>query len=175
MLAVEPEEQVRYATALLGRERNPEVVAAAVRVLGGAQDAALRPVLLAKYHYLDANGTRRDAGGMLRAAILEALRPILTREDVTLLERAATTFEFLYGEAAGDLRAAGLVVLGDVDEQLAGYHAARLLSDQHTSITSGEPAVTAVRVLAAQAQLLPLYGYVMREPPAISDVVGECL
>ncbi|MDP9351310.1 MAG: hypothetical protein M3P51_07200 [Chloroflexota bacterium] len=162
-------------TALLASERNPEVAGAAIRVLGEALNPAVRHALLAKYHYLDANGARRDPGGTLRAAILNALRPILSLEDVALLERAVTMFEFLCGEAAGDLRSAGLVLLNEVDGELAGYHAVRLLSDQHTSITSGEPAVTAVRVLATQAQLLPLYGYVMGESQGISDVISECL
>ncbi len=171
----EPDVQLQYALNLVAKERNPEVLRAAIDVLAGGQDPAVRPALLARYEYCDANGVRRDPGGTIRIAILRALRPIALPEDASVLERAVTTYEFLYGEAAGDLRAEGLLALSDLDERLAGYHAVRLLTDEYTSELSGEPALTAVRVLASQEQYLPLYSYVSRSTPGVSDVVGESL
>jgi hypothetical protein len=156
-LADRPAERAAYATRLVQQGKNPEVV------------------LAARYAFCDANGARRDPGGTLRAALLRALRPIADADDLPLLERAVTTYEFLYGEAAGDLRAAGLLTLNQVDDELAGYHAVRLLTDEHTSTMSGEPAVTAVRLLAAQRQFLPLYAYVTRAGGTIGDVTAECL
>jgi hypothetical protein len=174
-LAAAPAEQAAFAAQLLERERNPEVVLAALAVLAAAGDPAWRLALLRAYAHYDANGPRRDPGGAVRAAVLRALRPVALPEDAPLLERAAATYEFLFGEAAGDLRAAALLALAAVDAALAGYHAVRLLTDRHTSIMSGEPAVTAVRVLAAQGQLLPLYAYVSRDADGAGDVVAECL
>ena len=109
--------------------------------------------------------------------MLHALRPIAQPEDAPLLLRAAATYEFLFGEAASDLRAAGLLVLNEVDEVLAGYRAVLLLTDPYTDVMSGEPAVTAVRVLASQELLPPLYAYLLEdgERRAVADVVAECL
>ena len=152
-----------------------DLALAALAVIKEREDVRLRPALLRKYTALDADGVRRDPGGVVRTATLKALRPVALPEDVVLAERAVATYEFLYGEAAGDLRGAGLLLLNEVDPPLAGFHSVRLLDDQYTSIMSGEPAVTAARVLAAQGQVLPLYAYVMRDEPAVADVVGEGL
>lgn len=170
-----PGERAEYALKLLRSERDPEVLLAAVRALGEREDASLRPALLEKYEYCDANGARRDQGGAIRAAILHALRPVALPEDAPLFERAATTYEFLYGESTGDLRAAALLALNEADHRLAGYHAVRLLSDPYTSEMSGEPAVTAARVLESQDQLLPLYAYAAGDGPRNPEVVAEAL
>ncbi|HET8625937.1 MAG TPA: hypothetical protein VFL91_00860 [Thermomicrobiales bacterium] len=174
-LAAAPDEQVAYALRLLDRERNVEVLRAALDLLAARADPALRPAFLRRYAHHDQDGTRRDPGGTLRIAFLHALRPLARPEDAALCERAATTYEFLYGEATGDLRGAGLLVLNEVDDALAGYHAVRLLADRYTSPLSGEPALTAVRVLAAQGQLLPLYAYVTGAEQGVGDVVAESL
>lgn len=174
-LAGVPAEQAAFAARLLERERNAEVVLAALAALAGAGDPTWRPALLRAYAHYDANGPRRDPGGAVRAAILRALRPVALPEDVPLLERAATTYEFLFGEAAGDLRAVALLALDAVDAALAGYHAVRLLTDRYTSIMSGEPAVTAARVLAAQGHFLPLYAYLGRDAGVAGVAVAECL
>lgn len=174
-LAATPDEQVAYALRLLDRERNVEVLRAALDLLAARGDPALRPAFLRRYDYYDRDGVRRDPGGTLRIALLHALRPLARPEDAALLERAATTYEFLYGEATGDLRAAGLLALNEVDDTLAGYHAVRLLADKYTSPLSGEPALMAVRVLAAQGQLLPLYAYVTGAELGVGDVVAESL
>jgi len=170
-----PSERRAYALRIVESETNPELLLAALRVLGEYPDSDLRPALLVRYTYCNAKGVRRDQGGVVRAAILEVLRSVLLPEDADMLVRATTTYEFLYGEAAGDLRAAGLLALNELDETLAAYHAVRLLDDEHTSTMSGEPAVAAVRVLASQEQFLPLYGYVVRAQPGEPDVVAECL
>src|SRR5262249_34190814 len=92
--------------------------------------------------------------------------------------RAVSTYEFLPpgpSEVAAELRAVALVTLNELDGTLAGFHAVHLLTDKHTSSMSGEPAVTAARVLAAQAESLALYLYVLRHDSGISEVFGECL
>ncbi len=170
-----PDEQADYAASLLDKERNVEVVLAALAVLAAREDFRFRPVLLRKYEYCDHNGVRRDPGGNVRIAILRALRPITQHDDIPLLERAVSTYEFLYGEAASDLRAIALLLLNEVAPDLAGYHAVRLLVDEHTSTMSGEPAVTAVRVLAAQHQFPSLYALVMQNQPRPGEVLAESL
>ena len=170
-----PEQQAAAAKRLFETDKNVDVVLAALRVLELRKHPELRHILLRRYAYYDAHGVRRDPGAVLRKAILDALRAVLAFDDRALLERAATTYEFLFGEAAGDLRASALLALNDLDPIVAGYHCVRLLTDQYTSIMSGEPATTAARVLAAAQQHLPLYAYAMREEQGVADVVAECL
>jgi hypothetical protein len=174
-LAESPDEQAVYALGVVERERNVDAVVAALEVLGKRADPSHRPALLRRYAYSDRDGSRRDPAGTIRIAILRVLRPLALPEDTALFERAVLTYEYLYGEAAGDLRAAGLLALSEVDAARAGFHAVRLLTDEHTSTMSGEPALTAVRLLAAGEQSLPLYGYVLRDGPTISDVTAEAL
>ena len=72
--------------------------------------------------------------------------------------------------------ATALVALTQLDDELAGYHAARLLNDPNADEMSGEPGLTAARALASLGLLPPLYAYAMREDAAVSaDVVSECL
>ncbi len=141
-----------------------------------AQDE--RAVLAALYAYYDADPYKRDTGAYVRAAVLRALRPVVRPADTPLLERALLTYEFPPPgrvEGAAHLRAAALLTLIEVDPKLAGYHAARLLGDEYNSPMSGEPGVTAVRVLAAQEQWLPLYSCITGAAGARSEVVSECL
>lgn len=174
-LAGSPAEQFTFALRLVEKERNPDAVIAAAAVLEEAADERARPVLLARYAACERDGARRDPGGAIRIGLLRALTSVAWPDDASLFARAATTYEFRFGEVAGDLRAAGLLALSQVDAALAGFHGVRLLHDEHTSRMSGEPAVTAVRVLAAVGQPLPLYSCVLREGNLTGEVVGECL
>ncbi len=182
--------QIDYALELAETESRQDVVEAALEVLAAADDPRARPVLLDRFAAL-ADGEGSDAGCYLRVAFARALRYLARRDDAPVLERGVWTYEYMppfappdYGEVAAGLRSVALVTLNEVDESLAGYHAARLLVDSRTSHMSGEPAVTAAQALAAQGQLLPLYGYVTQGEPArrgepaeqgIPEVVGECL
>jgi len=188
-LADQPDEYIHYAMELLDQERGNQVVSAALAAVTATAPPGARPVLLRLYDYYDAAGVKRDAGGHLRTAILSALLPIAHPADWTLAEHATKTYEFLppkHEESATGLRAAGLVLLNNLDPVLASYHCVRLLIDPHTSHMSGEPAVSAVRLLAKQVSplpyqghLLPLYVYVLdsllgsRE--SVPEAVGECL
>ena len=168
-------EQLTFALRLVEKERNPETVIEALTVIERAAEDRARPVLFARYDALDRDGARSDPGGAIRIALLRALRPGARSDDAPLFARAATTYEHRFGEVAGDLRAAGLLALSEVDPTLAGFYAVRLLHDPHTSPMSGEPAATAARVLADLGQPLPLYACVIRDAGVPSEVVGECL
>ena len=97
-----------------------------------------------------------------------------------MLERATAAHEYLPPgpqEVACGLRAAALVTLAHLDERLAGFHAVRLIADPDplTPSMSGEPALTAVRVLAAQDQLTVLYGWLASAGPKAPEPVAEAL
>ncbi len=178
-LTATPEAQLDYALALLATEFRQDLIDEALAVLATApEDARARAALLEAYARFEGASSRGDQGCYGRMALLRALRPLARREDAALLAHAASTYEFLppgRSEVAAGLRSTALVVLNDVDEQLAAYHAVRLLTDQHTSPLSGEPAITAAQTLAAQGQYLPLYAYAVRTDATTPEIVAECL
>jgi hypothetical protein len=178
-LSASPEIQVDYALTLIASELRQDIVEEALAVLATAPgDARVRPALLEAYSRFESGSGRGDQGCYGRMALLRALRPLARREDAALLAHEASTYEFLppgRSEVAASLRSTALVVLNDVDEQLAAYHAVRLLTDQHTSPLSGEPAITAAQTLAMQGQYLPLYGYAVRTDATSPEIVAECL
>ncbi len=170
--------QTRLAIEIVAGEKDTRAVRAALTVLVERPTLEARPALVARFEHLMADGVKRDAGAYLRAAILTALRSVALPEDAPMLERAARTYEFLpptRSEEAHQLRSGALVVLNEIEPKLAGLHAVRLLADAHTSRLSGEPALTAARLLAAQEQILPLYYYALHQPAPQSEVLAECL
>jgi len=188
-LQASPTDQAAYALALLQEQgtskrgkpsaRVRELVGAALRVLTNVPTPEARPTLLDLYARYAARGETLDPGAYLRAATLEALRPALQPDDVPLLTAAVTTYEFLppqFQEEAVPLRATALIGLNELDDQAARFHAVRLLADEYTEPMSGEPALTAVRVLGTQGETLPLYYYVM-QPAAqtLPELAAECL
>lgn len=177
-LASSPTEQTSYALSLVETERMIDVVLAALQVITENPSAAARPVLLRKYAYLDADGIKRDPGGYVRTQILRALRRVARADDLPLLERAATTYEFMppaRSEVASEIRSNAVVAMNELDSELASFHCVRLLADSYTSRMSGEPALSAARILASQLQVLPLYQYVVSPTPGVPEVVSEAL
>jgi hypothetical protein len=167
------EAQVELGLVLLGRAGNPEAIATAVGALGDSADPRIRQVIAQKYATLNAQLRRRDSGCFQRTALVRALRGRATTDDIALIETALWTQEIVGRfDAATALRAAALITLNDVDPALAGFHAVRLLTDAHEM--SGEPAVTAARLLAMREELLPLYGLVA-SGSGTPEVQGECL
>src|SRR5437588_7558751 len=87
---------------------------------------------------------RRAPGGFARTILRWALRHVTRQDDVGLLERAVTTYEFMPpftgptgGEVAAGLHSVALVTLNEIDETLTGYHGVRLRVDQYTSPMPG--------------------------------------
>ncbi len=147
-------------TETLDPKRRRDALMAALKGLVNTPDPAARPALRELYAYYDHDGPKRDAGAYMRRQVVDALRPIAVGEDTALLAGACETYERLppaFTEEAGLLRGGGLLALADVDGTLAEFHATRLLTDLHTDRMSGEPAVTAARVLANLSAWLPLY------------------
>ncbi len=177
-LANEPAARAALALELATSEKRLDILLPALKILAAQPEQEYRSVLIERYGYFDADGVKRDQGCHTRSTILDALRPIALQDDVGLLERAALTYEFLpphRSEVAAGLRAAGLMCLFEIDHELATWHAVRLLQDPYTAPMSGEPALTAVRVLASCGKVLPLYQLACQAGDHIPDVVAECL
>lgn len=162
--------------ALLARARTAEAVTAALSVIS-AGNPRLREAILERYQNIGADPRRLDADGAIRAALLRGLRACALGADVGLMEEAVQTYEFgtrgQHAEMACNLRAAGLLTLADLDERLAAFHATRLLADQFTAKGSREPALTAVRLLAATGHQLTLYTHLLVGAP-IGEEAAEC-
>jgi hypothetical protein len=167
------DQEVELGMALLARAKNPEAIASAVGMLGESADPRIRHAIAQKYETLNAEPRRRDSGCFQRTALVRALRGRATTDDIALLETALWTVEIIGRfDAASELRAAALVTLNEVDSSLACFHGVRLLTDAHEM--SGEPAVTAARLLTMREQLLPLYGLVAGGG-GMPEVRAECL
>jgi hypothetical protein len=152
--------QAEVAGRLLDPKQRRDMLLAALKALAQEPTPAARRAIVQLYEYYAANGPKRDPGAYMRRAAIDALRPIAGAEEVELLALAAQTFERLppgFREEAGLLRAGAIIALSEVDAQLAGFHASRLLLDPNTEAMSGEPALTAARVLANLSAWLPLY------------------
>jgi hypothetical protein len=164
------------ALAMLARASSVNAITAALEALPDG-DQRVREAILARYARLAANPKKLDPGGALRTALLRGLRSCARLDDRPLLEAAAHTYEFGFGgkeaELAANLRAAALIGLADLDPRLAGFHAARLLADQHKASGTHEPGLTAVRVLAMLGDQLTVYLHLREGAPA-GEEAAEC-
>lgn len=165
-LSDDPVARADYATTLLQPKFGLEVVRAALRVLVARPHLPARLALVRLFEHYATQGVTRDPGTYVRSEILRALRPIFEPSDIGVLEQALMTYEFpapAFKEEAALLRSGALVTMAEIDDVRARFHATRLLADPLTDPMSGEPALTAITVLAAQGELLPLYFYVTQE------------
>jgi hypothetical protein len=178
-LASDPNAQSDFAVSLLQSRQKRDVLLAALKVLARSPNSAAREPIRQLFEHFSADGRKRDPGAFMRRAVLDAWRPVALPADVPLLLQAVNTYEFLppgFKEDAILLRTGALLILNELDDTLAGFQATRLLVDGFSDPMSGEPALTAVRVLASQEQLLPLYLYAIQaNDAAIPEVVSECL
>ncbi|MEZ4712607.1 MAG: hypothetical protein R3A44_35795 [Caldilineaceae bacterium] len=187
-LAMSPDKQAEYAVELLQEVNDAkrgkligerETIQAALRVLANHPTEAARDVLMTVYARFAENGPLYDAGAYARSLILAALRPTLFQADLPLMIAAVETYEFpppQFKEEAAPLRATALVAINELDDFVARFHATRLLADEHTDRMSGEPALSAIRVLGSQGELLPLYYYVMQPTTqTLPELVAESL
>jgi HEAT repeat protein len=178
-LVGEAQAQAACAIALLKPRQRPDVLLAALQVLEDVAVPEAREPLLDLYKHYAAGGPQRDPGGNMRRAVLDTLRPIAQPADVPLLLDAVSTYEFVpprFQDDAGPLRASALLVLNDLDDTLPRHHTARMLVDRHAQEMSGEPALTAVRVLDSLYEHIPLYLVAMQAAGStLPEVVSECL
>ncbi len=173
-LADTPTAQLELARHFVATSGNLELLRTALAVIEEAADPDSRSVLHDAYQRLEVHPERNDSGGFIRAAIVRALRPIVHPDDAPLLQRALVTYQMVgMYETAAELRGAALMAMNDLDPDLAALYAARFLQDPQNG-NSGEPALSAVRLLVAQQQLAPVFAYAAW-PAANSQVMGEAL
>jgi xanthosine utilization system XapX-like protein len=171
--------QGAFAATLLAGQYGKDVMQAALAVLAENPDPAAREPILSLFARYSADKGVRDQGAYFRRGLLDALRPVAERADAELLAQAACRYEYWPPDFAEDavlLRTSALVALAGVDEDLARFHAARLLVDPYVQPMSGEPALTAARVLGVLGEQTVLWSYIFAEdPPRFPEVTAECL
>ncbi len=177
-LSGQREAQAAYALELLVPKYGLEIVRTAVGVLEKNPLTEARDKLRDLYWYYTENRGTRDPAAYTRSAILKALRQVMGMDDTELVVNAVCTYEFLppeFSEEASLLRSTAIVLLAELDTQQATYFAVRLLADGYTEAMSGQPALTAARVLAALGEIIPLYYYASQTSGTHPEVISECL
>jgi hypothetical protein len=170
-LALDPAAQLSLALDYVAHSSNLEILRRALAIIKSAADPKARPILHRAYDRSDA---KSDSGGFIRALIVRALRPIAHPDDQPILERALLTYQMVgMYDTAGELRSAALMNLNDINPDLAALHAARFLTDPQNG-NSGEPALSALRILAAQQNLPPVFAFAIWRQGS-SDLNGEAL
>jgi hypothetical protein len=186
-LADQPEAASALAVTILEGNHGKDVLMAALKVLAEYPIAAARPVLHKLYDRYSRDKGKHDQGGYFRRAVLDAARTVARPADAGWLAQACETYEFWPPDFAEDavlIRAAALLALVEVDNEQACYHAVRLLVDPFTARMTGEPAVSAARVLGALGETAPLYLLACQNMPhdraagvvtIFPEVTAECL
>jgi hypothetical protein len=121
----------------------------------GARDAVRR-----LYLQLDEDGAKRDQGATQRSAIVRYLMEHPHPGDADIAARASERVEIMFGEdVTYGLRALGLRLLARVSPDAMPYYAVELLDppEGHQPRDDGEPATTAIRLLAGTGHLALLY------------------
>ena len=126
-------------------------------------DDSHRHALREKYLRFHADG-KRDKAGLLRESIARLLVHIEQPEDADIYQLGLETYYLQpVDDVAQNLRAVALAGLAPIDPPLACLYAARFLGERHTSVFNCEPARTAVDVLVASDQRLPIYQFLLRD------------
>ena len=186
-LADQPEAASALAVTILEGAHSKDVLMAALKVLAEHPIDAARPVLRTLYERYSRDKGKHDQGGYFRRTVLDAARAVARPADAGWLAQACETYEFWPPDFAEDavlIRVAALLALVEVDDEQARYHAGRLLVDPYAARMTGEPAVTAARVLGILGETLPLYLLACQNMPhdraasvttVFPEVTAECL
>ena len=170
-----------FAIEVLGDEGSPELVKLALESLGEQIRPADGPILRSLYDDFDRAARTRDPGGAVRVEVLKALWHLRSGEDVALAMRARSTRERTPQGNGEMIRAAGLALLGALDPAKGCLEAVLVLGRDDADLLvasspmTGEPALTAVRLLASQQETNALLFYLLSGKAPTSDVVGETL
>lgn len=118
---------------------------------------------------------RRDKAGLLRESVTRLLVAIGNPADADIYQLGIETYYLQpVDDVAQNLRAAALAGLAALDPPLACLYATRFLGEPHTSVFNCEPALTALEVLVAAGQRLPLYQFLLRDGAAMAQTArGE--
>lgn len=171
---LEGDARLAAAVKLMHTSRDLEIVRYAVEILREAESPGLRDDLIEKFTWCQEQPHKRDGGAFIRSAIIRALRPVSAPDDTAMFQQAMLTYE-MDGptEVGADLRSAGLLAMNDVNPDLAANFAARFVLDSQFTF-SGEPATTAMALLASHNNLAPIFG-VVSWGKGRNDVLAEGL
>ncbi|MCY4145202.1 MAG: hypothetical protein OXE95_01875 [Chloroflexi bacterium] len=173
------------ALRLLARTNSRALLDECLRALGSspvlaALDEGHRPILRRKcLRYFEE--PRRDKAGLLREALTRLLVHIAHPADGDIFQLGVDTYHLQpVADVAQNLRAAALAGLAPIDPPLARLYATRFLGEEHTSVFNCEPAMTALDVLAASEQRLPIYQFLLRAGESMAqtgrgELVGKAL
>ena len=164
-----------FVIEVLTDEGNPEIVLRALEALRDVVRPSDRLVLLDLYAYFDENGPKRDPSGPVRVEALRSLWHARSREDVEFAKRAARKFEPGLNGNGEMIRAAGLALLGAIDQDAGAFEAARVLGTRDASRFSGEPSTTAIRLLASLGQSAMVLMYALDPPAGAPDLRAEAI
>jgi hypothetical protein len=166
---------IRLAIDLVTRERAHRLLEPALDLLVAHPTTAARAALRERFVDLTENGVRYDQDGSLRVRLVKVLRSIGSPDDVDLAEQGVRTIQLqppARVDVAQPLRGQSLLWLADLSPDRALYFAVELLHDPHQSAFSGEPTVTAIQVLGASGQILPIWALARRPGPQ-PDVLAQ--
>ncbi|MCY3833859.1 MAG: hypothetical protein OXG85_12660 [Chloroflexi bacterium] len=155
------------ALQLLARSNSRQYLDECLLALGAERvretlDESHRPILREKcLRYFD--DSKRDKGGLLREGLTRLLVYIEDPDDADIYQLGLDTYHLQpVNDVAQNLRAVALAGLAPIDPPLACLYATRFLGESHTSVFNCEPAMTAVDVLVATEQRLPIYQFLLR-------------
>ena len=125
--------------------------------------------------------SKRDKAGLLRESLTRLLVHIEHPDDADIYKLGVATYYLQpVDDVAQNLRAVALAGLAPIDPPLACLYAARFLGERHTSVFNCEPAMTAIDVLVASNQRLPIYQFLLRGGEAMArsqrgELTGKAL
>ena len=106
---------------------------------------------------------KRDKAGLLRESLTRLLVHIEHPDDADIYTLGVETYYLQpVDDVAQNLRAVALAGLAPIDPPLACLYATRFLGEPYTSVFNCEPAMTAIDVLVASNQRLPIYQFLLR-------------
>ena len=175
VLESDPDAGYQLAKDIVTRERAHRAIEPALEAIAARPGLDARPCLRDRFADLTETGMRYDQDCALRIKIVQILRAIGSAEDVDLAEQGVRLIQLnppARVDVAQALRGQSLLLLAEIAPDRAQYFAVELLHDPHESAFSGEPAVTAIQVLAARGSILPIWA-LARRPGSHADVLAQ--
>jgi len=165
--ATAPEARRDLALQLLAKTKSRQYLDECLYILNAERvraslDESHRAPLREKCLGYFADG-KRDKGGLLREGLTRLLVHIEHGDDADIYQLGVETYYLQpVDDVAQNLRAVALAGLAPIDPPLACLYATRFLGEPYTSIFNCEPAMTAIKVLVASNQRLPIYQFLLR-------------
>ena len=184
-LALSADERRNIALQLLAKTNSRQILDECLRALTSPAviatlDESHRPVLREKCtsYYED---SKRDKAGILRESITRLLVHIEHPDDLDIYQLGVDTYYLQpVDDVAQNLRAVALAGMAPIDSALACIYATRFLGEPFTSVFNCAPAMTALDVLVASHQRLPIYQFLLQSGASMArtgrgELTGKAL